>query len=387
MNKKDWCDTDDADLEESELVDEYDVTSAPNDFNVNTIFSFIKSGVVKLPPFQRYYVWDLKRASKLIESIILGLPIPQVFLYEESKNAFLIIDGQQRLMTIYFFMQNRFPKDEKRIALRQILNKEKVIPENILRDNNYFEDFNLRLPNKAQGQPNTYNDLNYHTLKEDVKSTFGMRTIRNVILKQSRPPGDASIYEIFSRLNSGGMNLTAQEIRVSLYHSDLFQMLTELNYDSRWRRLIGAAQQDLHMKDIEVLLRGFAMLEKGDNYRPSMASFLNQYSNDCRKLSLEEIEYRRNLFNSFLNATSSVDPSVFTIKANRFNITIFESVFYAVSSTVFTERKLLEKPLTTTMLSALKQDTDFLAAVQSQTTNKTKVETRLRRAKILLAGY
>ena len=59
-------------------VDEFDITAAPNDFNVLTINSFLESGAVRIPGFQRNYVWDIGRASKLIESLILGLPVPQV---------------------------------------------------------------------------------------------------------------------------------------------------------------------------------------------------------------------------------------------------------------------------------------------------------------------
>ena len=74
---------------------EYDLTATPNDFNVLTIHSFIESGAVKIPAFQRNDVWDIKRASKLIESLILGLPVPQILPYEEARNSFLVIDGQQ----------------------------------------------------------------------------------------------------------------------------------------------------------------------------------------------------------------------------------------------------------------------------------------------------
>jgi len=89
---------------------EYDITASPNDFNISTIFNFIESGSLKIPVFQRNYVWDVKRASKLIESIIIGLPVPQIFLFEESRNKFLVIDGQQRLMSIYYFIKGRFPQ-------------------------------------------------------------------------------------------------------------------------------------------------------------------------------------------------------------------------------------------------------------------------------------
>ena len=69
-------------------IDQYDLVSSPNDFNTKTLVDFIDSGVVIIPGFQRNYVWDVKRASKLIESIIVGLPIPQVFLYEQDRNRF-----------------------------------------------------------------------------------------------------------------------------------------------------------------------------------------------------------------------------------------------------------------------------------------------------------
>jgi len=108
---EDWVDglADDSD---DLQVEEYDLTSSPNDFNTTTIYNFIESGAVKIPGFQRNYVWDIKRASKLIESLVIGLPVPQIFLYEEDRNTFLVIDGQQRLMTVYFFVKQRFPKME-----------------------------------------------------------------------------------------------------------------------------------------------------------------------------------------------------------------------------------------------------------------------------------
>ncbi len=92
-------------LEEEELpsIVSYDITVIPNDFNVMTINSLIESNVISIPNFQRNYVWDKKRASKFIESLIIGLPIPQIFLYQKSRNSYSVIDGQQRLLTMYFF--------------------------------------------------------------------------------------------------------------------------------------------------------------------------------------------------------------------------------------------------------------------------------------------
>ena len=106
-------DYDQDDLEDNSSSIEYDISVSPNDFNVKTLFDFMESRVFKIPNFQRNYVWDIKRASKLIESLLIGIPIPQIFLFEEKKNNFLVIDGQQRLMTIYYFIKKRFPKKEQ----------------------------------------------------------------------------------------------------------------------------------------------------------------------------------------------------------------------------------------------------------------------------------
>ena len=99
--------------DDSYPIDQYDLVSSPNDFNTKTLVNYIDSGVVTIPGFQRNYVWDIKRASRLIESIIVGLPVPQIFLYEQGRNKDMVIDGQQRLMSIYYFAKERFPRKEK----------------------------------------------------------------------------------------------------------------------------------------------------------------------------------------------------------------------------------------------------------------------------------
>jgi uncharacterized protein with ParB-like and HNH nuclease domain len=151
-----------ADEEEEFQVTEYDITATPNDFNVSTLFNFIESGAVVIPGFQRHFVWDIKRASKLIESLILGLPVPQLFLYEEARNRFLVIDGQQRLMPIYYFIKQRFPRNEARIELRRIFEEHGKMPDEVLHDDKYFMNFRLQLPAKLPDQPNQF--FHYRTL-------------------------------------------------------------------------------------------------------------------------------------------------------------------------------------------------------------------------------
>ena len=85
-------------------------------------------------------------ASRLIESLILGLPVPQLFLYEEGNNRFLVIDGQQRLMTIYYFIKGRFPRTDQVVTLRPIFEEHGNIPESVFADDKLFRDFRLWLP-------------------------------------------------------------------------------------------------------------------------------------------------------------------------------------------------------------------------------------------------
>jgi uncharacterized protein with ParB-like and HNH nuclease domain len=153
--RADWFD-DYAEGADELQVDEYDITATPNDFNVMTLHSFVESGAVRIPGFQRNFVWDLGRASKLIESLILGLPVPQLFLYEQARNRFLVIDGQQRLMSIYYFINKRFPRKEKRVELRAIFDREGLIPEEVPRDDAYFQSFNLRLPERLPNHKNKF---------------------------------------------------------------------------------------------------------------------------------------------------------------------------------------------------------------------------------------
>jgi uncharacterized protein with ParB-like and HNH nuclease domain len=380
-----WFDEEDDINNDDYQVREYEVTASPNDFNLSTLVSFIESGAIKIPGFQRNYVWDLKRASKLIESIIIGLPIPQIFLYEEGRNSFLVIDGQQRLMSLYYFWKGRFPRKEKRIALRAVFDEQGHIPSSFLENDEYFVRFKLQLPENLPSHPNKLNKLTYQTLG-DLQTTFNLRTIRNVIIKQNSPIGDDSaMFEIFNRLNSGGVNLKPQEIRTSLYHSNFYKLIYKLNALPAWRDLIGVQMPDLNMKDCEILLRGFAMLISGREYAPSMTKFLNDFSRRMKGTSSERLGYLEQLFKSFLDACSPLPPKSFNGLTGRFNISSFESVFTAVCEGPFGDQGLVTTTVKPELISALKQDGTFMEATQKATAATASVETRLRIARMKLA--
>lgn len=379
-----WFD-DYADEGDEIQIEEYDITAAPNDFNVLTIFNFLESGAVRIPGFQRNYVWDLGRASKLIESLILGLPVPQVFLYEIKRNEFLVIDGQQRLMSIYYFIKQRFPKKEKRAELRAIFDEHGKIPDHVVHDDVYFENFRLKLPEVLPKHPNRYKGLSYATLGA-YKTQFELRTIRNVIIKQSAPQDDdSSMYEVFNRLNTGGINLKPQEIRTSMYHSSFYDMLYRANSRPAWRRILANQEPDLHMKDVEILLRGFAMLIDGENYAPSMVRFLNQFSRKCRGQTEEQNQYLSKLLESFLVASAALPDDAFLNKKNRrFNVALYEAAFASTCSAAFREKRLLHGSLAADRLTQLEEDKEFLDAMIEGTTQTKNVRSRLNRATAIL---
>ena len=374
---------DDAEEPDGFGIGPYDITSSPNDFNVVTIFNFMESGTVIIPEFQRHYVWDLKHASKLIESLLIGLPIPQIFLYEEEPNKFLVIDGQQRLMTIYYFLKGRFPKMEARTEVREIFSKSAGIPDDALGNDDLFYKFSLSLDEQKPGAPNLFHGKTYETLDE-YKARLDLRTIRNIIIKQVSPQGDDAAYEVFHRLNTGGVNLTPQEIRMCLHHKSAFyKMLAEINVDSRWRGLLGSERVDLHFKDVEILLRVFAMLVNGENYAPSLKRFLNDFSRQADSLDANKVAYCKDLFNSFLVRAAALPQGEF-LDRNRFQIALFEAVFTAVCEKPFSDGALVEQDVPESLVSGLRADENFVEASETATTSAYNVKARREIARTLL---
>ena len=369
-------------------IPEYDITAVPNDFNVAVIVSFIDAGSIRIPGFQRNFVWDLARSSRLIESLLLGLPVPQVFLYQHDKEPLLLIDGQQRLMTLYYFVKGRFPKRHARAKIRDLFDERGSLAESILQDDALFSDFRLSLrdPDGEPGAQSPFHGQKYATLGDD-KRTLDLRTVRNVVIKQVRPTEDhSSMFEVFNRLNSGGVNLSAQELRMSLYDSDLLRLLLKLNRWPDWRRLLPRQEPDVRFKDVEILLRSFALLLWIDEYRPSMVRFLNRFSRHCKHTfdssMIDEIE---RLFSEFLDACSDLPNRAFMVNGtSRFNMPLFEVVFAEALRPQLSDKSSTVGALRLQDISAIDQDQAFREALKEGTTKTDKVKARLQSAQHIL---
>lgn len=370
--------------EETSVVS-YDISVIPNDFNVMTINSLIESGVISMPAFQRNYVWDRKRASRFIESLILGLPIPQIFLYQVERNKYSIIDGQQRLLTIYFFVKQRFPRSGKRTFLRKVFDENGNIPDSVLSDNEIFQDFKLQFAKQENGAPHPLNNKKYHTLDVAQKSSFDLMPIRCMSIRQNRPEDDGSIYEIFSRLNTGGLNLSPQEIRGCLYRSDFYKMIYSLNSEPCWRDIVGKKEEDDKFRDVEVLLRSYALLYDGELYSGSMIRFLNRFSKEAQGFDGEKIEQSKKLFFDFISVCADIDKKDFLTQTGSLNVSLFDAVFVTISEKILADG-IEQAAITQDAFDALKKDENFKNAITHSTSHVESVKTRLRLARKYLYG-
>lgn len=246
----------------------------------------------------------------------------------------------------------------------------------------------MRLAEKSPGQPSKFKNLAYETLG-GYKTQFELRTIRNVIIKQNSPQGDDfSMFEVFNRLHTGGVNLSPQEIRMSMYHSDFYTMLYGLNSQANWRRRLSLSEPDLHPKDLELLLRGIVLLVDLSSNAPSMVRFLNQFSIKAKKYTSEENKYLSGLATSFFNQCSGLPSDAFINKKNRgINAAVFEATFVAACKQPFSNRSLLNQPLTIESLHELESDSIFLDAMKEGTTQTKNVTDRIRRAEVILGGF
>ncbi len=391
----------DVEVENEDLfpTENFKLTTTPNDFNISTIISFLDAGIFKIPNFQRNYVWDINKASRIIESLLIGLPIPQMFLYEKARNEFYVIDGQQRMMSIYFFIKGRFPKDTTRVLLKQKVGEKSFIEPSFLADDTYFSNFSLKLDSRSNPQRNKFHNLKYQTLDDMDKITLDLSTIRNMIIKPTIESEENSqaMFEIFNRLNSGGMNLNHQEIRMSLYNCDFIYAIQQLNLNQHWRNLLNKPTPDLRLKDVETILRFFGMLLAGNEawkpnskeeikveYSNSILAFLNNFSNAAKYLNSADITFLSDLWSRFMTECSQYSSADFNfsneISSNKISITFFEATFYAVCHDAYINKNPDLIKIPNGFLATLKNDPTFKDSSTGKTSSKANVGQRLQRA-------
>jgi uncharacterized protein with ParB-like and HNH nuclease domain len=332
-----------------EVLVEYDIASYPSDYTISVLVQMWKDEDITIPDFQRSFVWTIKQSTLLIESFLIGLPIPPIFLYIDDENKNLVVDGQQRLMSIIYFIEGFFgPENEK--GKRQIFRLTGLNKESKFHDKKFSE---LDLADQRKLQNSVLRAINIRQLSPKQENT--------------------SIYHIFERLNTGGTPLTPQEIRNVVFRGSFYSKLKDLNKFASWRKVIGKKSPDKHQKDIELILRIFALSNYLTEYEKPMREFLNiisgRYKNSETKVILNFISNFRNASNIILEAFGE---KPFHIRG-PLNTSAFDSIFCAIINNL----ELLPKDLTSRYRNLL-GDEQFKIYTSIGTTDSNTLNARFK---------
>jgi hypothetical protein len=353
------------DLDEiSEVLPEaFSITSYGADYPVDGLVKRLNEGDIVVPlfsmepeqgqttvGFQREFVWKKSQADRFIESLLLGLPVPSIFLVKEPNGKFLVLDGQQRLRTLGSFYSGVFQGVEFKLSEVQ----------------------------------KPWVGKTYKSLHPDDRRRLDNSILHAIIVRQDEPTEDqSSVYMIFERLNSGGTILQPQEIRVALYHGPFAALLSKINNFPNWRTLFG--RKSSRLKDIELILRFFGLYFHSGSYSKPMKSFLNRYMASNRNLTKQPEEVIRPLFEGTATAIlKGIGQHAFRPYGATVNAAVLESVMFGVAT------RLSAGPITEISALApaykeLLQSPKYRAAVSSATADEDSVMTRLAESKAIFA--
>lgn len=220
----------------------YDIDYWSYNITYNQLAQMYHDEIIKVPEMQRGFVWNRVQASRLIESIVMGLPLPSIFLVaieEKGRKRYLVIDGLQRITTIHAYIYN------ERLPIQ----------------NNVAAGFSLK------GVNDKYENMNYIDLeKEGLADNLKYNTINVIEFKQNLPYNESAMYSIFERLNSGGTTLSSQQIRNSIFYGYFNKSLNDFATQFLVKYFSNSAI--LNLSNSEILLRAIAIydlvIESGD---------------------------------------------------------------------------------------------------------------------------
>ena len=285
---------------------EYEISTYPADFTLEVLYLKWKAGDILIPIFQRSFVWKQVQASKLIESFLVGLPVPAVFLYSERKSQnFFVIDGQQRLKSIFYFLEGFFGEELQ--GQRRVFRLTGISAES------------------------RFSGKTFDELRDEDKKRLKNSVLRAFIVQQLDPGDDTSMYHIFERLNTGGTLLTNQEIRNCVYHGSFIEFITRLNKEQSWRDILGKEILDTHKRDVELLIRFFSMRDISAYEKP-MKDFLSRYMTKNKNPSKEVLNNSEQIFlKTCSQIVGALGKKPFHIRAGL-NAAVFDAVMVAFSN-------------------------------------------------------
>ena len=264
------------DTEENEFPpSERHIHTQAYDLSINTLKEQWDDKLLIIPDFQRGYVWDSAKNSRLIESLLLNIPVPAIFFAETSDATYQIVDGHQRVRSIVRYLNNEFPLG------------------------------GLRIQSEFRGK-------RFHQLPIREQRFLKTRVIRAIIIGVDS--SDSMKFEVFERLNTGGLALNAQEIRHGLNFGSLMNLLDELSHNDAFRTCIGTSQPRKRMVDEELILRFFALRHDLKTYRPPLLRVLNEFAKANANRESKWLNEQRAVFETTMGLISDVmGPASFRV--------------------------------------------------------------------------
>jgi hypothetical protein len=324
----------------------YSITSYGADYPIDSLVQRLKRGDIFIPQFQRDYVWNVRQASRFIETLLLGLPVPEIFLArEEDSGCLLVIDGQQRMRTIQYYYDGIFGPTKRAFELTKV-------------------------------QPQ-YVGKSYTTLAIEDRRRLDDTILHATVVRQEEPSDDkSSIYHIFEKINTGGTQLQPQEIRACIYHGPFIDLISSLNDNQAWREIYGPISP--RMRDRELISRFLSLLFDRDKYRRPMKDFLNVFIGRNRYLTRYPAEM---CTSSFVISIEKIWEAIGTTAfrpRKALNAAVFDAVMVGLTkrleiSGISTE-ELRQK------YAHLLQDKVFTEASERATADEESVRTRIERA-------
>lgn len=318
------------------------------DWTTETINSQLVKGNIDLNPnFQRRDAWTDAEKSKLIESLMLGLPVPPIILAENKnkKNSYIVIDGKQRLLSIRRFYSETIEQDGfTPLKLKS-----------------------LEILKELNGNTITQVREKYSEYVRSIEN----QTIRTIVIKNW--PDEPFLYTVFLRLNTGSKKLSPQELRQALKPGAFLDYLDDATANSDIiKKMLKNKQADTRMKDIELTLRFYAYYYFIEEYNGKLKEFLDM---TCEKLNLlwdEKEEEIKELFSKFENSIEfcydlfeNKSPfSRYTLgeSANRFNRSIFELFTFYFTNPEICKLVKDNKELFIELFKKMNDDKDFINA-------------------------
>ncbi len=338
----------DESAEEATSAASFSITSYGADYPVDTLVKRMRGEAFFIPKFQRSFVWSQRHASRFIESLLMGLPVPGIFLYKESTTGkHLVVDGQQRLRTLQFFYEGMF--QERAFRLVGV---------------------------RGEWENKRYDDL---SLNERLKLDDSI--VHATVFQQDEPNDSLkSLYFVFQRINSGGIRLSPQEIRNCISESPALDAVRILNEDSNWRATFGE-KKNARLKNQELVLRALAMFYNRASYSAPMRDFLNDFASDeQKKMSGTTLSELSGLFRKSIRFVNEAKGKAAFRPLRALNAAVFEAVMVGMAERIRTDATPPDVAMIASIHDRLLQDSDFLAASTSATATEDSVKTRQRLA-------